>query len=106
ASCPEKLPAGDLVQPEPEWGALLELIEMAPGLQECLLGQVLSGLAVSSEVEQVAVDAWIVVTDEAVSRLGIADAKLDEEVSIDLRQRAILRPAAERGSLFGHVPLS
>jgi hypothetical protein len=106
ASVPQELAASDRMQPEPERGAPLELVQVPPGLHERLLGQVFRRLPMAGQVEQVAIDRRIVVADESVSRLTITVAKLGQEVSIGFRRRAILCSTRERNLVFGHHPVS
>src|SRR5262249_14677732 len=80
---------GDPVQPEWQRGSSLELIEVPPGPQEGLLGQVFRGLAVAGEIEEVAIDAGIVLLNETVARRRIALAQSIQELGFRCRRGAV-----------------
>ena len=90
----------DTMQPDPERGTPFERIEPAPGVEERFLGQVLSHLRTSREVEQVAIDVGVVVAGELVPGLRIALPQLLDQPRFRRRQAG--RSAWIEG---GRVPL-
>jgi hypothetical protein len=101
--CLKELPVRDLVEPGPKRRALPKGVQTAPGLEERFLGQVLRRLRAPREIQQIPVDAGVVLLHELAARVGIpAPDPLDEQ-GVRGRGRLRLLCSLERAVVQGHV---
>src|ERR1043166_8779661 len=95
---------GDPTQPDAQGRTHDEAIETTPGMQERLLCQILCHVPSSGEIQEVAVDAGIVLTDEAAAGLGVTLPELLDQQRVGGERPSVVRRARESGFVRTHVP--
>src|SRR5207249_4540114 len=94
---PHEFAMGDAVQPVAQRSTSFKPVEMAPRLEERLLGEILRDLPPSGEIEQVAEDTRVVLADEPMTGVGVTSAKLGQEQRIRGREGIRSRRSGEIG---------
>src|SRR5262249_37472993 len=101
----KELPVRDPVEPGPKGRPLAKRVQTAPGLEERFLGQVLRRLRTPREIQQIPIDAGVVLLQELAARMGIPAPDRLEERGVRGRGRLrLLCSRTERSSKDTFVP--